>query len=222
MKSFFSFIIVTLVVFSFVAVPVFHIQAATATNSTGNYTPLAPLPGTGVNGNDSSVNLQSYIPGIIKLIIGIAGALAVIMIVIGGVQYLSTDAIGGKSEGKEKITNALIGLLLAIGAFVILNTINPGTLQLNLNLKPVALGGGAPPPVVIGGPPPPPGGTQAGSVTIPSCLNQSGPVSPCTCNNCVNDPSALTFKPALLAVNPASGYKSTTMNAMLLSKLQQV
>jgi hypothetical protein len=216
MKSFFSFIIVTLVVFSFVAVPVFHIQAATATNSTGNYTPLAPLPGTGVNGNDSSVNLQSYIPGIIKLIIGIAGALAVIMIVIGGVQYLSTDAIGGKSEGKEKITNALIGLLLAIGAFVILNTINPGTLQLNLNLKPVALGGGAPPPAPPPGVPPvgPPAPPTPTTCPFYDSATKATTYVSCSCPNCVNIATTGTY--ASLPLKPGQGQY---LNPQLADKL---
>ena len=106
------------------------------------YTPLAPLPGTtvGTNCNTSDpvndpnckVGVSSYIPAIFKLSIAIAGILAVLMMVVGGVQYLSTDAISGKEEGKEKIQNALWGFLLAIGAFIILNTINPGLLSFDL------------------------------------------------------------------------------------------
>jgi hypothetical protein len=54
------------------------------------------------------------------------------MIVIGGVQYLSTDAISGKNEGRKKIENALGGLLLAILAWLILNTINPELLNIKI------------------------------------------------------------------------------------------
>jgi hypothetical protein len=101
-----------------------------------NYVPLVDLPGTATSGaKGSPVELATYLPGIFRLSIGAAGVLAVIMIVLGGVQYLSTDAISGKSEGKERIQNALVGLLLAIGSFVILNTINPATVQFNLNLQ---------------------------------------------------------------------------------------
>jgi len=46
---------------------------------------------------------------------------------------MSTDAYSGKSEGKKKITNALIGLLLAGLSWVILYTINPRILDINLN-----------------------------------------------------------------------------------------
>ena len=119
----------------------------------GDYTPLEPIPVLG----GSTVSLSSYIPNLVKLIIQIAGALAVVMIVLGGVQYLSTDAIGGKSEGKQRIENAIYGLLLAIGAYVILNTINPGTLQLQLTIDPIK---GTTPPVVT----PPPGGWASDAV----------------------------------------------------------
>ncbi len=113
----------------------------------GDYTPLEPIPVLG----GGTVSLTSYIPNLVKLIIQIAGVLAVVMIVLGGVQYLSTDAIGGKSEGKQKIENAIYGLLLAIGAYVILNTINPGTLQLQLIINPIT--GSSTPPTATSTPP---------------------------------------------------------------------
>ena len=95
------------------------------------YQPLEPLPspsGIPVNSSD----LGQYLQNIIQLIIGIAGVLAVIMIVLGGVQYLSTDAINQKSEGRKKIGNALWGLLLAALAWLILNTINPKLLDIKI------------------------------------------------------------------------------------------
>lgn len=109
----------------------YHAQAAVDTNA---YTPLAPIPGVN-DTNNGQTDVSTFIPAAIKLTIQIAGALAVVMIVIGGVQYASSDAISGKSEGKSKITNAIYGLLLAIAAFVILQTVNPNTLKLNLDLS---------------------------------------------------------------------------------------
>lgn len=101
-----------------------------------NYTPLAPIPGT--VDSQGQVDISNYIPRVFTTLIGIAGVLAVVMIVIGGIQYMSTDAILGKSEGKEKIKNALWGLLLALGAWAILYTINPNLLNLNIgNLQSV-------------------------------------------------------------------------------------
>jgi hypothetical protein len=59
------------------------------------------------------------------------------MIVIGGFQYISTDAIQKKSEGKERIKNAVLGLVLVISAWLILATINPNLLNINLNIESV-------------------------------------------------------------------------------------
>jgi hypothetical protein len=98
-----------------------------------DYVPLAPLPGTLTMGTGET-NLQTYLPGIFKLAVGLATVFAVLMIVIGGFQYMSTDAIQGKSAGKERIKNAVFGLVLVIGAWLILYTINPNLLTLNLNI----------------------------------------------------------------------------------------
>ena len=62
----------------------------------------------------------------------IAGFLAVIMIAYGGIRYMSTDAIHGKSEGREIITAALMGLLLILFSYILLKTINPDILKFDL------------------------------------------------------------------------------------------
>ncbi len=97
-----------------------------------SYIPLAPLPRT--IDDKGQVNLNTYIPGIFNLAIGIAGVLAVLMIVIGGVEYMTTDAIGGKTEGKERINNALWGLLLVLVSWILLHTINPRLTIFDLNV----------------------------------------------------------------------------------------
>ncbi len=85
----------------------------------------------------TTINIVEYLPNLVKLAIGLAAALAVIYLIIGGFQYISTDAIYGKKEGKERINNALLGLFLAISSVVILNTISPKLLNINLSVKPV-------------------------------------------------------------------------------------
>lgn len=96
------------------------------------YTLLAPLPFADEKGQ---VTIDSYIPGIFNLAIGIAGVLAVLMIIIGGVEYMTTDAIQGKTEGKERIKNALWGLLLALVSYILLYTINPKLTVFDLNVN---------------------------------------------------------------------------------------
>jgi hypothetical protein len=81
--------------------------------------------------------------------IGIAGVLAVIMIMVGGIEYITADTLGGKAGGKEKINNAIIGLLLAIGAYIILYTVNPNALQFKLgNISAVTPTTPPPPPPI--------------------------------------------------------------------------
>ncbi len=107
------------------------------------YTQLAPitlpsaLPGS--SNQITSSNLGQYFSQMYQLGVGVATALAVLMIILGGVEYVTTDAIGGKEEGKTKVQNAILGLLLALGSWIILNTINPAFLNTNLQISNVTL-----------------------------------------------------------------------------------
>jgi len=99
------------------------------------YTLLAPIPLDGAGAGDTQTTVASqYIRGVFMLIIGLATGLAVIMIIYGGIKYMSTDAFAGKSEARETIQNAIWGLLLVIGAWLILYTINPKLVNFNLNI----------------------------------------------------------------------------------------
>ena len=93
------------------------------------FVPLETIPGVIERGN---TDLNQFFNGLFKFGIIIAGFLAVVMIAVGGIQYMSTDAIHGKSEGRERITYALMGLLLILFSWILLNTINPDILSFNL------------------------------------------------------------------------------------------
>jgi hypothetical protein len=73
-----------------------------------------------------------YLNIIIKLFIGICAVLAMIMIVIGGLQYMTSELPSTKGNAKDTISKAILGLLLALAAFAILNTINPKLLNIGL------------------------------------------------------------------------------------------
>jgi hypothetical protein len=121
-------------------------------NSKTTYTPLAPLPGLENSGcvdngkpcidtQKSDTNpcpFGNYLNIMFKLFLGVAGVLAVVMIVMGGVQYMTSDLVSSKEEGKKTITNAIFGLLVGLGAVLILNTINPNLLDVCLNNLPKA------------------------------------------------------------------------------------
>lgn len=72
--------------------------------------------------------MGDYFRTIFELAIGLCAVLAVLMIVIGGVQYMGNESIFGKTEAKSKIAYAIGGLLIALGAYALLNTINPDLL----------------------------------------------------------------------------------------------
>jgi hypothetical protein len=81
--------------------------------------------GVSNNGKVSTTDLGSFLGNIFNLGIAIAVALSVIMITVGGIQYMTTDSWNKKEEGKERIRNAFYGLALALISWLILFTINP-------------------------------------------------------------------------------------------------
>jgi hypothetical protein len=63
--------------------------------------------------------------------LGLGGMAAVAVIVIGAIYYTTSGAIDKKNLGKEMITSAIWGLVLLLGAFIVLNTINPELVNLS-------------------------------------------------------------------------------------------
>lgn len=70
-----------------------------------------------------------------QLALGVSGLLAFGSIVYGAIVYtLAAGNPSGQTEGKEWIKQALLGLLLLAGAYIILNTINPALVRPSLQL----------------------------------------------------------------------------------------
>lgn len=70
--------------------------------------------------------IGQYIAGIYTWAVGIAGLIAVVLIIMGGFVYLTSGGNAQRTqEGKDRITSALFGLLLLLGSYVLLYTINP-------------------------------------------------------------------------------------------------
>ncbi|MEK7572741.1 MAG: D-alanyl-D-alanine carboxypeptidase family protein [Patescibacteria group bacterium] len=100
------------------------------------YTLLAPLPGIPDFESDPDKNpcaFGKYMNIMIKIILGIAAVLAMIMIIKGGFEYMASSLPSGKESGKGTITQAILGLLIALGAYLILFTINPNLLNFCLD-----------------------------------------------------------------------------------------
>lgn len=91
-------------------------------------------------GNSSSKELPDVAINIINIIIGISGIVAVVFIVIGGINYMTSTGDAGKvKKAKDTILYAVIGLVICALSFAIVNwaisTINknPGSNSDNNN-----------------------------------------------------------------------------------------
>ena len=93
----------------------------------------------------------SLVNAIYQYALGIAGTLAVVMIVYGGVKYVVTGGNGAaQKDAMDIIKSAVWGIVLLGGAFLILNTVNPTlTILKNPGLTPVTI---VAPPTTSGGP----------------------------------------------------------------------
>lgn len=79
-----------------------------------------------------TLDMQNLLNALLGLTVGIAALLAVIMLVIGGFEYMTTDSAFKMGNAKDRITNAIIGLLIVLAAVLILQTINPDIVSLNI------------------------------------------------------------------------------------------
>ena len=71
------------------------------------------------------------------MIVGISGFAAFVMIVWGGVEWLgSAGNPSSMNSAKDKIKSALLGLLLVLASFLIIQIINPDLVSLSLPSPP--------------------------------------------------------------------------------------
>lgn len=105
----------------------YNIEAQQEKGSIGSneYNLLAPI---GDIEKVDSMTISDYFSKMLLILIGLCGVLAVIMIVIGGIQWMGSESIFGKTNGKSKISKAILGLIIALGSYALLNTINPDLL----------------------------------------------------------------------------------------------
>jgi hypothetical protein len=86
------------------------------------FSEAATDPETGIL---SIPHLADYVSGLYSYLVGIAGIIAIAMIMYGGMTWIFAGGGEGIKKAKEIIVHALIGLVLALGSYVILFTLNP-------------------------------------------------------------------------------------------------
>jgi hypothetical protein len=73
-----------------------------------------------------ATSLPEYVKYIFNFAIWIAGALALVFIIIGGVKYLlSTGNPSLQGDARNQILSALLGLVIILSSYLLLTTINP-------------------------------------------------------------------------------------------------
>lgn len=105
------------------------------------FTALAPIPGLTDQSTTSVVNsatLAQFLNNLYIYLIGVAGILAVIMIIWHGIEIaFNRDSVGKVTDSKGKIMNAIYGLILVLSPALVFSIINPSILNLSLNLPPL-------------------------------------------------------------------------------------
>lgn len=75
-------------------------------------------------------DLKSDITGVINAVIGVLGIVAVIVIILGGIQYMTSTGDAGKvKKAKDTILYGVIGLIIVALAFAIVNFVISGILN---------------------------------------------------------------------------------------------
>ncbi|MHB0865857.1 MAG: hypothetical protein ACYC1Y_03095 [Minisyncoccota bacterium] len=121
-------------------------------NTSDGFTALAPIPGltdTSATSVISSTSLANFFNNLYKYLIGLAAVLAVIEIIWGGIEISTKDSVSKQSDGRERITQAILGLILVLSPVLVFSIINPSILNLSLNLPPIGLN--TPPYTAAGG-----------------------------------------------------------------------
>lgn len=107
--------------------------ALAADNPSDNgYKLLEPLNGVTTVSSEGS-GFSAYLQTIINIAIQFVGVVSVIMLIWGGLEYvLSSVSEAAKKDAKDRITNSILGLIIALSGYLILNTINPNLTSLTL------------------------------------------------------------------------------------------
>lgn len=85
----------------------------------------------GITQNNSDATLTDFTVRIINYILGFSSALAILFIIIGGVQYITSSGNEDKIKvAKKTLTYAIIGLLMVMFALVIVKLIKSATYKI--------------------------------------------------------------------------------------------
>ncbi len=96
----------------------------------GNFVSLTQLPTFQNITNQPSLTV--FFNNLYKICIGIAATLALIQIIIAGVMYMGGDSVTETRVARQKIGQAILGLVLVLSPVVVFGIINPSILSLSI------------------------------------------------------------------------------------------
>ncbi|MEO5690742.1 MAG: pilin [Candidatus Saccharimonadales bacterium] len=121
MKKITTLVISILSVFTMLLVPM------VATTTVGAQTPKEQLC-KGINNSKSGTcattgtDFGGFIKNIVNILLYIIGAIAVLMIIIGGLRYVISGGDSSQTKGaKDTVLYAVIGLVIAVMSYAIVN-----------------------------------------------------------------------------------------------------
>ncbi len=108
-----------------------------------DYKLLEPLPcieGGGTNCISTTIEtipFDGYVGYVYRFSIALAVFLTVVMMIIGGFEYMFAESFTSKSSAKDKMKNAALGLGGVLVSYLVLQTIDPRLVQLGVDIEPI-------------------------------------------------------------------------------------
>jgi hypothetical protein len=94
------------------------------------FVPITPLPSLSGGGLATDGSLVAYINTIFEYALIAGAGLAAIYIGIGGFEYIFSEALESKRDGRLRIIHALLGLMILLLVTLVLFIINPDIISL--------------------------------------------------------------------------------------------
>ena len=128
-------------VFLIIAITVFLLAPAGISMAQYTYIPMEKIPGF----EGEPTDFPNFLLSITKFAIWTVGIAALLMITIGGFWYMTSAGNTSQAETAKKIiTDALLGLIVALAAWLLLYVINPDLVNVNLKFKAISPPSAAP------------------------------------------------------------------------------
>lgn len=125
-------------------------------------------------------DINYYINLALQFLIGLCGVVLVLRLMLEGYNIMTTDVVFLRVKAKSDFMTALVGLLIALSSWIILNTINPKLVAETVNVQQLAIDIG--------------GDTNAPTIFVPNGQKPTGVICPNSGKSSVVAQIAQSFK----------------------------